>query len=34
MHGIFLFKNLKERNHLEELGEDVKIILEWIFLGK
>jgi hypothetical protein len=33
MHTIFLFGNLKGRDHLEDLGIDKKIILEWI-LGK
>jgi hypothetical protein len=30
MHNIFWFGNLKERDHLEDLGVDVRIILEWI----
>jgi hypothetical protein len=30
---VFWLENLKERDHLEELGIDVKVILEWI-LGK
>jgi hypothetical protein len=39
MHGRdekciqFFFENLKERDHLGDLGVDGKIILEWI-LGK
>jgi hypothetical protein len=33
MHTIFWFENLKGRDHLEDLGMDGKIILEWI-LGK
>jgi hypothetical protein len=33
MHKIFWFENLKERDHLEDLGVDGNIILEWI-LGK
>jgi hypothetical protein len=30
MHTAFWSENLKERDHLKELGVDVKIILEWI----
>jgi hypothetical protein len=33
MHTVFLFENLKGRDHLEDLDIDVRIILEWI-LGK
>jgi len=33
MHTKFLSENLKGRDHLEDLGIDRKIILEWI-LGK
>jgi hypothetical protein len=33
MHAVFLLENLKGRGHFEDLGEDGKIILEWI-LGK
>ena len=31
MRGWFWWGNLRERNHLEELGIDGKIILQWIF---
>jgi hypothetical protein len=30
MHTIFWLENLKRRDHLEELGVDGKIMLEWI----
>jgi hypothetical protein len=30
MHTIFWLENLKGRGHLEDLGVDVKVILEWI----
>jgi hypothetical protein len=30
MHKVFSLKNLKGRDHLEELGTDRKIILEYI----
>jgi hypothetical protein len=30
MHKNFLFENLKERDHLEDLGLDVQIILKLI----
>jgi hypothetical protein len=33
MLKIFRSENLKGRDHLEDLGVDVRIILEWI-LGK
>jgi hypothetical protein len=33
MHTIFWLENLKGRDHLEDLGADERIILEWI-LGK
>jgi len=33
MHTTFWLENLKGRDHLEDLGEEGKIILEWI-LGK
>jgi len=33
MYTKFLLENLKGRDHLEELGIDGRIILEW-FLGK
>jgi hypothetical protein len=29
MRTIFWFKNLKGRDHLEDLGMDERIILEW-----
>jgi hypothetical protein len=31
MHTVFSLGNLKGREHLEDLGMDRKIILEWIF---
>jgi hypothetical protein len=34
MHTIFWFKNLKERDHSENLLSDGKIILEWILRKK
>jgi len=30
MHATFWFENLNEREHLEYLGVDGKILLEWI----
>jgi hypothetical protein len=30
MHTVFWFKNLKGRDHSEDLGTDKRIILEWI----
>jgi hypothetical protein len=33
MHTVFWLENLKGRDHLEDLGVDGDIILEWI-LGK
>jgi hypothetical protein len=33
MHTMFWLENLKARDHLEDLGIDGNIILEWI-LGK
>jgi hypothetical protein len=30
MHTIFWLENLKGRDHLEDLGIDERIILEWI----
>jgi hypothetical protein len=30
MHVIFWLRNLNVRDHLEDLGVDEKIILEWI----
>jgi len=30
MHTKFWSENLKERDHLEDLGVDGKVILEWI----
>jgi hypothetical protein len=30
MHAIFWLENVKGRDHLEDLGIDRKIILEWI----
>jgi hypothetical protein len=33
MHTVFWLKNLKRRDHSEDLGTDGKTILEWI-LGK
>jgi hypothetical protein len=32
-HTKFWLENLKERDHLEDIGIDGKVILEWI-LGK
>jgi hypothetical protein len=29
MHTIFWLENLKGRDHVEDLGEDGKIIAEW-----
>jgi hypothetical protein len=31
MHTKFLSENLKETGHVEHLGVDEKILLEWIF---
>jgi len=31
MYTGFLWENLRERDHLEDTGVDVKIILRWIF---
>jgi hypothetical protein len=31
VHIWFRWGNLRERDHLEELGVDVRIILKWIF---
>jgi len=31
VHTGFLWGNLRERNHLEDLGKDGRIILKWIF---
>ena len=31
MHTGFWWGNLKEGDHLEDLGADVSIILKWIF---
>jgi hypothetical protein len=33
IHTKFLWENLKGRNHSKELGEEERIILDWI-LGK
>jgi hypothetical protein len=33
MHAILRLEDLKERDHLEDVGVDRRIILEWI-LGK
>jgi len=33
MHTQFLLENLKGRDHSEDLGVDVRIIVEWM-LGK
>jgi hypothetical protein len=33
MHTKFWSRNMKGRDHFEDIGVDVKIILEWI-LGK
>ena len=30
-HIRFCWENLRERDHLEDLGVDYKIILKWIF---
>ena len=27
----FWWEDIKERNHLEDLGLDVKLILKWVF---
>jgi len=32
MHTVFWLENLKESYHLENLGIDGKIILEWILI--
>jgi len=31
MHTGFWWGNLSERDHLEDLGLDVRILLKWIF---
>jgi hypothetical protein len=31
VHTEFLWENLLERDHLEDLGIDGRIILKWIF---
>jgi hypothetical protein len=31
MHTGFWRRNLRERDHLEDIGVDVRIILKWIF---
>jgi hypothetical protein len=31
LHAGFWWGNLKERDHLEDLGIDRRIILKWIF---
>jgi hypothetical protein len=30
MHAIFWWENLNERDHLENLGIDKRIILKWV----
>jgi len=32
MHTIFWLKNLMGRDHLEDIGIDGRVILEWILL--
>ena len=31
MHRMFWYGTLRERDHLEDLGVDVRMILKWIF---
>jgi hypothetical protein len=31
MHTKFWSENLKRRGHMEDLGKDERIILEWIY---
>jgi hypothetical protein len=31
MHAGFWWQNLMERDHLEDIGIDGKIILKWVF---
>jgi hypothetical protein len=34
MHTVFLYKNVKERDHLENVGIDGRMILKWILNEK
>jgi len=34
MHAMFLYGNVKERDHLENVGIDGGMILKWILVGK
>ena len=31
VHTVIWWRNLRERDHLEDLGVDGRIILKWIF---
>jgi hypothetical protein len=34
VHAGFWWGSLREKNHLEDLGVDVRIIMKWIFKKK